>query len=142
MHSMKELREHLQERLDIPVLAPDGRRSRLRRNGLPAPLHLGGAIARYGFLSAGDRLRVLPAARALGKLDLDDPGLDGRTFADWLREHGQSAAAVAGLWNLITLPAVNLAADEASLALGAMVFKVGLIDEASAGDLGYVAVFL
>jgi uncharacterized protein with NAD-binding domain and iron-sulfur cluster len=83
---------------------------------------------------------VLPAARALAKLDLDDPALDERTFADWLREHGQSPAAVEALWNLITLPAVNLPADEASLALGAMVFKVGLLDEASAGDLGSAAV--
>ena len=130
----------LQDRLDIPVLAPDGRRSHLRRNGLPAPLHLGGALVRYGFLSPAERLRVFPAARALAKIDLDDPALDERTFADWLREHGQSSAALGGLWNLITLPACNLPADEASLALGAMVFKVGLLETAAAGDLGYAAV--
>jgi hydroxysqualene dehydroxylase len=130
----------LQNRLDIPVVAPDGRRSRLRRTGLPAPLHLGGAIARYRFLSPAERLRVLLAARALAKLDLDDPALDERTFADWLRDHGQSRAALDGLWNLLTLPACNLPADEASLALAGMVFKVGLLDEAAAGDLGYAAV--
>ena len=130
----------LQERLDIPVLGPGGRRAHLRRSGLPAPFHLAGAIARYGFLSPLERLRVLPAARALGRLDVGDPALDERTFADWLAEHGQSARVVAALWNLITLPAVNLPAEEASLALGAMVFKVGLLDEADAGDLGYAAV--
>jgi hydroxysqualene dehydroxylase len=130
----------LQHRLDIPVVAPDGRSSHLRRNGLPAPFHLAGAMARYRFLSPVERLRVLPAARALAKLDLDDPALDERTFAEWLDEHGQSPRAVEALWNLITLPAVNLPASEASLALGAMVFKVGLLDEASAGDLGYAAV--
>jgi squalene-associated FAD-dependent desaturase len=130
----------LQDRLDIPVVSPDGRRSHLRRNGLPAPLHLGGAIARYPFLSLAERLRVLPAARALAKLDLEEPALDGRTFADWLREHGQSPAAIEALWNLITLPAVNLPATEASLALAGMVFKVGLLDDAAAGDMGYAAV--
>jgi squalene-associated FAD-dependent desaturase len=130
----------LQDRLDIPVLSPDGRSTHLRRSGLPAPFHLGGAIARYRFLSPAERLRVLPAARALVKLDLDDPALDERTFAEWLDEHGQSPGAVEALWNLITLPAVNLPATEASLALGAMVFKVGLLDEASAADLGYAAV--
>jgi squalene-associated FAD-dependent desaturase len=130
----------LQDRLDIPVVAPDGRRSRLRRSGLPAPFHLGGSLARYRFLSPAERLRVFPAARALAKIDLDDPALDERTFADWLAEHGQSRAALAGLWNLITLPACNLPADEASLALGAMVFKVGLLEDSSAGDLGYAAV--
>jgi squalene-associated FAD-dependent desaturase len=130
----------LQERLDIPVLGPGGRRGRLRRSGLPAPFHLAGAIARYGFLSPVERLRVLPAARGLARLDLDDPALDERTFADWLAEHGQSSRAVDALWNLITLPAVNLPAGEASLALGAMVFKVGLLEETDAGDLGYAAV--
>jgi hydroxysqualene dehydroxylase len=130
----------LQERLDIPVLAPGGRSAHLRRSGLPAPFHLAGAIARYGFLSAAERLRVLPAARALARIDLDDPSLDERTFADWLADHGQSPRAIEALWDLITLPAVNLPAGEASLALGAMVFKVGLLDEASAADIGYAAV--
>ena len=130
----------LQERLDIPVLAPGGRCSHLRRSGLPAPFHLAGAIARYRFLSPAERLRVLPAARALAKIDLADPALDERTFADWLADHGQSPRAIDALWNLITLPAVNLPADEASLSLGAMVFKVGLLDEASSADLGYAAV--
>ena len=130
----------LQDRLDIPVLAPGGREAHLTRNGLPAPFHLAKAIARYRFLSPGERLRVLPAARALARVDLDLPALDERTFADWLAEHGQSPGAVAALWNLITLPAVNLPADEASLALGAMVFKVGLLEEADAGDIGYAAV--
>jgi hydroxysqualene dehydroxylase len=130
----------LQERLDIPVLAPGDRCSHLRRSGLPAPFHLARTIARYRFLSPAERLRVLPAARALAKIDLADPSLDERTFADWLADHGQSPRAIEALWNLITLPAVNLPADEASLALGAMVFKVGLLDEASAGDIGYAAV--
>jgi hydroxysqualene dehydroxylase len=130
----------LQRRLDIPVLSPDGRHAHLRRSGLPAPLHLAGAIARYRFLSPVERLRVLPAARALAKIDLDDPALDTRTFGAWLAEHGQSSRAVEALWNLITLPAVNLPAGEASLALGAMVFKVGLLEEAPAADIGYAAV--
>lgn len=130
----------LQDRLDIPVLAPDGRRGRLRRNRLPAPLHLAGAISRYRFLSPAERMRVLPAARALARIDLHDPALDERTFAEWLAEHGQSARAVDALWDLITLPAVNLPAGEASLALGAMVFKVGLLEESDAADIGYAAV--
>ena len=130
----------LQERLSIPILHPDRGRSRLRRNRLPAPLHLAGAIGRYRLLSLRERLRVLLAARALGRLDLADASLDERTFGDWLSEHGQSAAAVAGLWDLITVPTVNLPAEEASLALAAKVFQTGLLEEASAGDVGYAAV--
>ncbi len=38
----------MQPRLSIPVLAPGGRTASLRRSGLPAPLHLAGALARAG----------------------------------------------------------------------------------------------
>lgn len=130
----------LQERLAIPVLRPGGSVAWLRRTGLPAPLHLGGAIARFRPLSVRDRLRLFPAVRALQRLSLDDPSLDRRTFADWLAEHGQSPRAVEALWDLIALPTVNLPAAEASLALAAKVFKTGLLEETSACDVGYAAV--
>jgi len=130
----------LQPRLSIPVLEPGGRRAALDRTGLPAPFHLARSILAYRFLTPRERLRVLPAALALRRVDLADPRLDERTFGDWLVEHGQSENAVAALWNLITLPSVNLPADEASLALGAKVFKTGLLERADAADIGYAAV--
>jgi squalene-associated FAD-dependent desaturase len=130
----------LQDRLSIPVLAPDGRRGSLERAALPAPLHLAPSLLGFPFLSAWERLRLAPAALALTLIDLDDPALDRQTFGEWLRARGQSDRAVAALWNLITLPTVNLPADEASLALGAKVFKTGLLDRPDAGDLGYAAV--
>jgi uncharacterized protein with NAD-binding domain and iron-sulfur cluster len=77
---------------------------------------------------------------ALRRVGLDDPSLDEHTFAEWLHEHRQSPRAVSALWNLITLPAVNLPASEASLALAAKVFKTGLLEDAAAADIGYAAV--
>jgi hypothetical protein len=44
---------------------------------------------------------------------------------------------VDALWNLITLPALNLPAREASLALAVKVFRTGLLDDAGAGDIGW-----
>jgi squalene-associated FAD-dependent desaturase len=130
----------LQDRLEVPVLGPGGRRERIYRTSLPAPLHLARAIARYGYLSPLERVRVLPAVLKLARLDLEDPGLDDETFADWLRAHGQSPRALAALWDLITLPTVNLPAEQASLALAAKVFRTGLLDETDAADIGYAAV--
>ncbi len=130
----------LQPRLDIPVLAPGGRRARLRRDGLPAPLHLARALARYRHLSPSGRARLVPAALALRRLRLDDPALDGETFAAWLERRGQSRAAVDALWDLITLPTVNLPAREASLALATKVFQTGLLERADASDVGYARV--
>ncbi len=127
----------LQRRLNIPVLAPGGRRGRLWRLPVPAPAHLAPALARYPFLTLGERLRAVRAARALGRLDPDDPELDRRTFGGWLAEHAQSAAAVDALWDLVALPTLNVRARDASLALAVKVFRTGLLDRADAGDLGY-----
>jgi squalene-associated FAD-dependent desaturase len=127
----------LQDRLDIPVVAPGGRQSRLRRHDLPAPLHLAGSLARYRHLSWADRLRLGRALLPLRRADLADPGLDDVTFADFLRRHGQSDAAIARLWDLICVPTVNLPAAEASLTLAATVFQVGLLTDAAASDIGW-----
>ena len=130
----------LQDRLDIPVLAPGGVRSDLSRRRLPAPFHLAGALARYRHLSVAERARLVRPALALRRLDPDDPFLDTVTFGNWLADHGQSDRAVAGLWDLITLPTVNVAAAECSLAMAVKVFRTGLLDRADAGDVGWSAV--
>jgi hydroxysqualene dehydroxylase len=135
-----EGRTVLQDRLRISVLAPGGRRERLRRTSLPAPLHLAGALARYGHLSRPERARAARAALRLSRLSLTDERLDARTFGAWLGEQGQSPQAIEALWNLIALPTLNMPAADASLAMAAFVFQTGLLREAGAGDVGYAAV--
>jgi squalene-associated FAD-dependent desaturase len=125
----------LQPRLSIPVLAEGGRTATFARTGLPAPLHLTRALLGFSHLPVPDRLAAVRAVRALQRLELDDPRLDEIPFAAWLRQHGQSQRSIDVLWNLITLPTVNLPAEEASLALGAFVFRVGVIDASDACDL-------
>ncbi len=127
----------VQERLEIPVLSPGRPPARLRRNSLPAPLHLAGALTRYPRLSAAERLAAARAALALGRLDPRDPALERQTFGEWLAAHGQDQSAVAALWDLIALPTMNVPATDASLALAAFVFKTGLLSGAAAGDIGF-----
>jgi squalene-associated FAD-dependent desaturase len=74
---------------------------------------------------------------ALRRVDFEDPAVDQRSFGDWLREHRQGEAAIEALWGLIVRPTLNLVPDEASLAQVAQVFQVGLLREATAGDIGY-----
>lgn len=130
----------LQDRLSVPVVRPGGRSATIARRALPAPLHLAGAMARYGHLSLADRVRLGPAIAALRRLDPDDPALDGETFGHWLARHHQRQRAVEALWDLITLPTVNLPAAEASLAMGVKVFRTGLLDTADGADIGWAAV--
>jgi hydroxysqualene dehydroxylase len=130
----------LQERLDIAVRTPDGRTARLRRNGLPAPLHMGGSLLRYGLLSPAQRLRFVRAALAMRRLDRTDPAVDRRSFADWLAEHGQDRATIDAMWELVGIATLNAHAEETSLALAAMVFQVGMLTRTGAADIGWARV--
>jgi squalene-associated FAD-dependent desaturase len=132
-----EGRTAMQPRMAIPVVAPGGTSGWLRRGGMPAPVHLAGALWRYPFLTPMERLRAARAALALARLDPSSDELDRRTFGDWLSERRQSAAAVESLWNLIALPTLNLPAEAASLALAVKVFRTGLLSKRDAADVGY-----
>ncbi len=124
----------LQPRLEIPVLRPRCRGVMLRRNGLPAPLHLAGTLLCYSHLTWAQRLSAARAALALGRLDLSNAS---GTLGEWLEAHGQGPACVAALWDLIALPTLNLPAAEGSLALGAFVLQTGLLRHNDAGDIGF-----
>lgn len=135
----------LQRRLDVTVLQaqPSGatpRRARLHRSDLPAPLHLAAALLRFSHLPWPDRLRIGLAAIPLRRVDPRDPAADRETFGAWLARHGQSPRAIAALWDLITVATVNLPAAEASLAMGAKVFRTGLLGEADAADIGWARI--
>jgi squalene-associated FAD-dependent desaturase len=132
---------HLQPRLDVTVRSEASRRvGRLRRGSLPAPLHLGPALATYPWLGAAEKARVVPAALALGRVDRDAPATDETSFGQWLAAHGQGPRAVEALWDLIGVATLNATADHASLALAATVFQLGLLDRADAADIGWSTV--
>jgi 4-hydroxy-3-methylbut-2-en-1-yl diphosphate reductase len=130
----------IQPRLDIAVLAPGGRRGRLHRSALPAPLHLAGALARYPYLNVRERLAVTAAMTALRFVDPDDPANDQRSFGDWLRRWRQDRRAIEAIWDLIVRPTINLTSEEASLAQAALVFRLGLLERTDAGDIGHAVV--
>ena len=127
----------LQDRLEVPVLAPGGARSSIKRSALRAPLHMAGSLATYRHLSVRERVRLVRPALALRRLDPDDASLDNVSFGDWLADHGQNKRAVDRLWNLIALPTLNVGAGEASLGLATKVFRVGLLDRSDGGDIGW-----
>ena len=129
----------LQDRFDVTVLRPGGRAT-LRRTGLPGPLHMGRALAGYGHLSVSQRLRVMPAALALARLDPARPDLDGKRLGDWLAAWGQDERARRVLWDLFTVSSLNVAGDDANLALAATVVQTALLGAKDAADIGVPAI--
>ncbi|MEV3870182.1 hydroxysqualene dehydroxylase HpnE [Streptomyces sp. NPDC049906] len=140
----------VQDRLTVPVVdaasrvrTPSGEGPRLgtlRRSALPVPLHLTRSLAAYPHLSVAERLSVARAALALKALDPADPALDAQDFGSWLARHGQSARAVEALWDLVGVATLNAVAGDVSLALAAMVFRTGLLQEPGAADIGWASV--
>ena len=129
----------LQERFDVRVLAPRGA-ARLRRRALPAPFHLASALATYQLLSRRERVGAVRAALAFRRLDPADPRTDKQRLGDWLAAHGQGPRARRALWDLFIVSALNIAGDDASLALASMVIKTALLGGPGAADIGVPSV--
>ena len=70
---------------------------------------------------------------------LDDPALD-ETVRRFPSVPTASTPAIERVWDLICTPTVNLPADAASLTLAATVFKIGLLTDAAASDIGWAKV--
>ena len=135
----------LQDRFDVTVLRPGPaagppQQARLRRTGLPGPLHMSLALSGYQLLSLPERLRVGRAALAMRRLDPADPALDAQRLGDWLAAHGQDERSRRALWDLFTVSALNIAGDDANLALAATVVKTALLGARDAADIGVPAV--
>ena len=72
-------------------------------------------------------------------VDPADPAADTQRFGDWLAARGQSERARRALWDLFSVSALNIAGDDASLALAATVVKTGLLGKNNAADIGVPA---
>jgi uncharacterized protein with NAD-binding domain and iron-sulfur cluster len=134
----------MQERFDVTVLTPPsassrpspGRQARLRRSSLPAPLHMAGALARYGLLSPVERVKVGRAALGMRFADPASPRLDDQRLGDWLSARWQGERARRRLWDLFIISALNIGGDDASAALSATVIKTALLGRKDAADIG------
>jgi len=125
----------IQDRFDVTVLAPGGR-ARLRRSGLPGPLHMARALAGYSFLSPFDRLAVARGALAMRFANPARPGLDSSRLGDWLGARGQREKARRRLWDLFIVSTLNIAGDEANVGLAATVIRTALLGRKDAADIG------
>jgi squalene-associated FAD-dependent desaturase len=129
----------LQDKFDVTVLGGP-RPARLRRNGLPGPLHMAMSLARYRPLSVAERLQVARAAAAMRFVNPAGRGVDEVSLGDWLARHGQGEHTRRALWDLFIVSALNVAGDAASLSLAATVARTALLGRRAAADIGVPAV--
>src|SRR6202795_1597014 len=72
---------------EMTFLEPGGRATVMRASPLPAPLHTAPSFLRFPFLTAADKFAI---TRALMPLTLANQRDTGKSFQEWLNDHGQT----------------------------------------------------
>ncbi|MXZ46022.1 MAG: FAD-dependent oxidoreductase [Chloroflexi bacterium] len=134
---------HRQDRLHVPVFDEDGRRSDLGAANLPLGLHLAPALLRYRHLTWRQKAQIVRAFLALRLMRRDERDrLDGMTFEEWLRSHGQSPDTIREFWDFLVIPTLNCRAEESSASQALFVIEEGFQRDPGAAALGVAGVGL
>jgi len=111
-----------QPAMRVPIAWPGGG-SVLRSARLPSALHLVPSLLSYPALSPRERLAVLRAGLSLRRGSLPEDV----TFSAWLSTQGQSAGAIAALWEPITIATLNARCDQAAARAAGFIFREGIL---------------
>jgi hydroxysqualene dehydroxylase len=111
-------------RLNLPVIDEQRRRASIS----PASI----LLARYAHLPLRERPR---AWQFLGLRGVDPGAYDDETFADFLRDRGQTDRAIDRFWDVFIRPALNLPTREVSAAMGLFTVQTALLSGRRAGEL-------
>jgi squalene-associated FAD-dependent desaturase len=118
---------------------PDGPDFIFGSSALPGLLHALPALLRFPGLGWNDLFRL---ARGMARARLYSLGqleaLDGISFADWLRQQKQTAAAVTRLWEPIVLGVCNGRPEEVSARYALFTFRESLLKSKHAADICFL----
>ncbi len=123
-----------QQLLHVPVVAASADSS-LGSHKLPGSLHLAGSVLRYKPLLPLERIKVLQTGLAVQMCSSADT-FDDVSFADWLKDHRQSANAISVFWEAIGSGLLNAKADKVSAALALKTFRMLLSEGWNGARLG------
>lgn len=108
----------------IVFLGPDNRVSELFADPLPAPFHLARGFWGLKFLSFWDKVGI---ARALLSLAWEKSPSPTESFADWLKRHRQSPAAIELYWSVVLVSALNEQLERMDIGHARKVFVEGFL---------------
>jgi squalene-associated FAD-dependent desaturase len=117
-------------------LEPGGRRSKLARGILPAPLHLTGSFLRMPCLGVADKLAIGRGLLAMMWERGRRSDLDHITMLDWLREKRQTDRAIERFWRQVLVSAVNEELDRMAAQHGFQVFWLGMLARPDCYEMG------
>jgi squalene-associated FAD-dependent desaturase len=115
--------QHIRWYDTMTFVEPGGRATLMRSSPLPAPLHTAPSFLRFPFLTAADKFAI---ARAMIPLTLSEQKDDGRSFQQWLDQHGQTQGAIEKFWKPILISALSEDLDRISISAAAQVIRVSM----------------
>ncbi len=125
-----------QESFAINYKRPDRDDYLLRSMPLPGLLHLLPGLLRFPGLKMGETIALLRGmARAKFMSGAALEKLDAVSFAKWLDDQGQSAAAVAAMWEPLALSVCNQRPGEVSARHALFTFRKSLLHSKHAADI-------
>jgi squalene-associated FAD-dependent desaturase len=111
------------DRIEMEMIASDGKRARLKTGWLPGPLHMMSALMRYQMLSMGERSSVLMAGAWMMAMNrFARKKLERTTVAELLGNLHQSPHACQSFWYPLAIATLNEEPGRASAALLAEVW--------------------
>lgn len=125
----------------LNLVCPDGTVDRIRRDPLPAPLHLARSLLAMRALGWRDKASLVRCLLAVPR-ERNRHDLDALTFSEWLAEHGATARAIARFWRPFIVSALNEEPDRASALPALQVFGDGLLGSRTSYELGIPSVTL
>src|ERR1700683_4094044 len=108
----------------MTFVEPGGRSTVMSASALPAPLHTAPSFMKFPFLTLADKLAI---ARAMVPLTMTEQKDDGRTFQQWLDQHGQTQGAIENFWKPILISALSEDLDRISISSAAQVVRVSMM---------------
>jgi hydroxysqualene dehydroxylase len=123
------VREKIRFENHVHFLDQTGRRFNLSGvDGLPAPLHLGPAMAKFGALSLHQRWDVVRAMMSMLRLGrAGREALESVPFGQWLQEHDQPDAVIEKFYDPILISALNEETRKASSKYAIAVFQDAML---------------
>ncbi|MGA8430306.1 MAG: hydroxysqualene dehydroxylase HpnE [Candidatus Sulfotelmatobacter sp.] len=115
--------QHIRWYDTMTFVEPGGRSTMMKSSPFPAPLHTAPSFLRFPFLIAADKLAI---ARAMIPLTLTEQKDDGRSFQQWLDQHGQTQGAIENFWKPILISALSEDLDRVSISSAAQVVRVSM----------------
>lgn len=123
----------------IHLVLPGGAVDTIRRDPLPAPLHLARSLLAMRCLDASDKLSLVRCLLSISA-DRRRPDIDEITFMDWLLSKGATPRAVARFWRPFIVSALNEEPGLASASPALQVFGEGLLGSRTSYEMGVPSV--